>query len=47
MACSVAGLVFYDGAGESEYAPVGEAPDYARGAEDEGSCCAGDSVGGE
>jgi len=39
-------LVFLDGFGEEERAPVGEAADDAAGGEDEGAGCAGDSVGG-
>lgn len=43
MARVVVGLVGFEGFGQQERAPVGEAADYAAGAEDEGSGGAGDS----
>ena len=45
MAGVVARLVFLDGFGEEEVAPVGDAADYTALGEDEGACCSGDSAG--
>ncbi len=45
MAVVVGGALFSEGFGEEEGAPVAYAADYAAGGEDEGACCAGDSVG--